>query len=168
MGAVAVVVHGIAGVVYGIDTMHVVHVTVAVVIGAVAGNFTRIHPHVAGQILVRVAHSGVDHRHDDVGRAVLRIPCILRVNVRAGRAAVNAGVVQPPKGTVVVTKIIRSDQRLHLEIRLRVLDEAASPEQCEHVVQARPDRQLDDLQIPDGRERVQDRCSQQNVQGRQV
>ena len=38
----------------------------------------------------------------------------------------------------------------------------------QHVVQARPDRQLDDLQIPDGRERVQDRCSQQSVQGRQV
>ena len=61
---IGVVAPGIIG---GVDSVNVVHLAVAVVVDAVAGNLARIPPHVRGEILVTVVDPGVDHRHDDVG-----------------------------------------------------------------------------------------------------
>ena len=124
--AVAVIVVWITRMVDDIDAMHIVHVTVAVVVNAITRNLARIDPHVVGQVFVCIAHAGVNDRHDDVARVVLNVPGGLRADVRAGRAPVNARVVQTPKGTVAITKVVGHSQRLHLIIRLGIFHLAAA------------------------------------------
>ena len=137
MGAVAVVIVGVAGVGYDIDAVHIVNVAVAVVVKAVPRNLVRIDPHIVGQVFMRVAHAGVNDRDDNIIRSVLNVPPVLRVDVRAGRAAVKAGVMQSPKGTIVVTKIIRHCQCLNLIIPLGILDQAALLDQRQDGVHRR-------------------------------
>src|SRR5205814_9797891 len=120
MRAVAMIIVGVAGVVYGVDAVNVVHVPVAVVVNAITRNLPRIDPHVVGQVFVCIAHAGVNDRHDDVGRGVLTVARGLRADIRAWRAAVNAGVVQAPKRSITITEVIGRLQGLHLIIRFRV------------------------------------------------
>jgi len=94
MGAVAVVVHRIA----------VAGDSVGPADEIDAG---RIAPHLVGQILVRVADAGVNHRHDDVGGAGGDVPCGHRTDVRARHAVALTEVVKRPKRTVGEGRVIR-------------------------------------------------------------
>ena len=98
-----------------------------------------------------VAHAGVNDRHDDVGRAVLNVPRGLRADIRAGRAPVKAGVVQVPKRSIAIMKVIGRLQRLHLIIRLGIFDQAAASISGDQIGDAHRRRHLYHLQIADAR-----------------
>ena len=149
--AVAVIVHGIAAVGDGVDAVNIIHKTVAIIINPVAGNFARIHPHVVRQVLVRIAHAGVNDRHDDGARRVLNIPSVGSVDVRAGDTSQLTGIVQSPERTVSVTKIIRRQQSTHLEIGLGVFDQGVVFVSADEIRYAARRRHLQHLQLPEGR-----------------
>ena len=67
--SVALVIHGITAVGDGVDAIHVVDVAVSIVVLPVAGNFSRVHPHIRGNVGVVVVDARVDHKHGDVARS---------------------------------------------------------------------------------------------------
>ena len=92
MGAVPVIIHGIAGAGDGINAMDIVDVAVVVVIDAVAGNFARIVPHVRHQIFVGVAHARIHHRDQHVRSRALKLPSVRRMNICASRPTLLAPI----------------------------------------------------------------------------
>jgi len=97
VGAVVVVVHGVAVVVDEIVPVHVVHEPVAVVVDAVPGDFTRVGPDVGRQVGVCVVDARIDHAHDDLAAAGGDVPGLGRVDVGVVGSAGLAGVVQAPE-----------------------------------------------------------------------
>jgi hypothetical protein len=67
--------------------VHVVHVTVAVVVEAVARDLTGIRPDVRREVGVVVVDPAVDDGDDDRGIADRDLPGLRCVDVRVGRAA---------------------------------------------------------------------------------
>mmetsp|Transcript_42002 Transcript_42002/g.121518 ORF Transcript_42002/g.121518 Transcript_42002/m.121518 type:complete len:397 (+) Transcript_42002:787-1977(+) len=67
MRAVHLVVERIAVLVGKVRPVDVVHVAVAVVVQAVAGDLAGVVPHVLAQVLMRVVDARVDDGHDDAG-----------------------------------------------------------------------------------------------------
>ena len=65
-----------------VGAVHVVHVAVAVVVHAVAGNLLRVGPDVGRQVGVRDVHAGVDHGDHDVPVAAGRQPVALQPGPR--------------------------------------------------------------------------------------
>ena len=103
--AVAVVVPRNSCAENGVDAVHIVAISVAIVVNAVAAlvktekisaAFAGIDPHVRGEVFVGVTRAGVDDGHDNVGGGVLDVPAVWSVDVRARHATVDAGVVQRP------------------------------------------------------------------------
>ena len=75
MGAVAVVVHGIAAVADGVYAVDVVDVAVLVVVHGVAGRFPGVAPDVGGQVGMSIIDARVDDRDHHLRRTGCRVPC---------------------------------------------------------------------------------------------
>ena len=136
MGAVVVVVPGIAVVVDEIVAVIVVDVAVAVVVDAIVRDLARVHPHVLGEVRVVVIHTRIDDADDDVG-AGLDIPGLGRVDVGVGGAAGLPGVVEAPEraqGRVVRDRVDR--ERV---VGLHILDEVVARERGQRVLDAAVD-----------------------------
>ena len=64
VGAVSVAVHWVVVVVAKIPSINVVHVTVAIVVLAIIGDFARVFPNISLEVLVVVVDARVDHGND--------------------------------------------------------------------------------------------------------
>ena len=82
-------------------------------------------PHVFGQVLVSIAHAGVDHRHDDVAGGNERVPCFGRIDVGIGPAPILADIVQSPQTAIGIAWIIRIACCVYPVIRSGVGHQAA-------------------------------------------
>ena len=118
MGAVAVVIRRVATAGDGVESVDVVDDPVPIVIHAVPGDLIGVAPHIQRQILVRVADAGIDHRDDDVLRAVARVPRFRRIDVGVASAGGLPRVVEPPERAVVETGIVRIADGTHHVVRL--------------------------------------------------
>ena len=97
VGAVPVVVHGVAGVGYGIDAEHVVDKAVFVVVDSVVGNFAGVGPHVGGEIGMVVVDAGVDYTDDNGGGAGAEAPGFGGVDVCVYGSTGLPGIVEAPQ-----------------------------------------------------------------------
>ena len=105
-----------------IPAVHVVNETVVIIVGAVAGDLTRVDENVRRQIGMIHLHAIVDDGDDDVRIAQGDVPGTGQLGVRAGSAIELAGVAQMP--LVAEQRIVRGETLAHLhdEIRLGPLD----------------------------------------------
>src|ERR1044071_4045902 len=74
MAAVTGVVLGIAGIIDRVYAKNIVNIPVAIIVDAIARDFTRIHPHLGGKVLVGIIDAGIDDPNDHVGIALSDIP----------------------------------------------------------------------------------------------
>ena len=93
----ALVVHGIAVVVHRVDAVHVIHVPVAVIVDAVAGDFEDVPPDVRGEVRMRVVDAGVDVADDDAA--------VAGGEVRPDRLRADLG--EAPQAAVEPERIVR-------------------------------------------------------------
>jgi hypothetical protein len=109
------------GVVVGeVVAVDVVHVAVAVVVRAVAGDLAGVGPDVVPEVRVVDVHALVDHAYHDVRATGGHIPGLGHVGVSIRGPAGLAGVIEAPQ--VSVAGIVGSRGRVHLEVRLGVGD----------------------------------------------
>ena len=106
MGAVAVGIHRVAVIADGVRAVDIVDIAVEIVIQAVVRHLVRVDPHLVDQILMSVAHAGVDHGNDNVAGTDGEIPCLRGVDVGVVRAAVLSLVVQAPQCPVGKRRIV--------------------------------------------------------------
>ena len=83
-----------------------------------------VHPHVRREIFVRVAHSRIQYRHYNVTRGGQHVPAFRCVDVRVRSTAVLPGVVQSPKSSVQIFRIIRRQCCVHLIVWLGEFDQS--------------------------------------------
>ena len=105
--------------------MNVVHIPVLVVIDPIARNLTGICPNVGGEVPMRVADTGVDHRHHHGVRPGCDIPSLHHIDVGTSGPPVLTRVLESPEGPIAEAEVIGSCVRRHHEIRLHILEEAA-------------------------------------------
>ena len=110
MGAVPVVIHGVAGVRYGIDAEHVVNHAIGVVVDPVVRNFSGIRPHVRGKIRMVIVNPGIHDADDDGSGARAQAPGFGRVDVRIGSATALPCIVESPE--LIAQWVIREGLRL--------------------------------------------------------
>ena len=96
--AVVVVVHRVAVVADEVVAVHIVDVSVLVVVDAIAGNLTRVHPHVRLEVRMVVIDAGVDDGDDRLAAAGGDVPGGRRLDIGACLATGLPGVVHPPFG----------------------------------------------------------------------
>ena len=96
MGAVIMVVVGIAVVVDEVVAVIIVDIAVAVIIDAVAGDLAGVAPHVGGEVGMRPVDAGVDDADNDAAAGGV-VPRLRRIDIRVGAPAGLAGIVQPPE-----------------------------------------------------------------------
>ena len=96
--AVRVIVHRIAVVTHEIVTVDVVHIPVAVVIQAVAGDLAGIDPDVGLEVGMEVVNARVDDGHPDGSGVGYHGPRLRGADVVVRLGAVLAGVPQRPLG----------------------------------------------------------------------
>ncbi len=132
--AVTMVVLGIVVVVAEVVAVDVVHVTVAVVVDAVAGDLPRVGPYVGGEVGMGVIHAGVDHSHDDIG-AGLHVPRFGRVHVRVGLAAGLPDVIEAPE--LGIARIVGRDRRAHLVVVFDGFHPRVPEQRAAHFLQVR-------------------------------
>src|SRR5437667_9263978 len=94
-----------------------------------------------------MADAAVDHRHDHIVGRVLDVPTLGGVDVCAGHAAVEGGIVQIPKRAIQISRIVWGEQCLHCVIRLRVLDDATLSICSDKAPDLGPLWHLKDLQV---------------------
>ena len=120
--AVAVRVVGVVVARVEVPPAHVVDVSVAVVVHAVARDLVGVCPDVVVQVRVRPLRPAVDHRHDErrvAGEGVPRLrPVHVRVRHAERPADVLPGVVQAPLEPEEL--VVRRRHRVHHVVRLRV------------------------------------------------
>ena len=130
VGAVTVVVHGVAAVSDSVDSVKVVDVSVSIIVDAVghAGavrfqTFPGVIPDILDEVLVVVIHPGVDDANDQnrrPGGACSDVPRLRSVDVGVGRAPTLPGVVQAPE---LVELLITGSQLDGEEVvQLRIFD----------------------------------------------
>ena len=121
MSAVEEVIVRVPGAGDGVDAIHIVHITIAIVVDAIGrlvipvrvqAGLAGIAPHIGGQVFMRVADARVDHRHHDVLRAGSDVP---------GRRGID--FLHSPQQTVDTCRVIRHRADLHLVIRFDVLEQ---------------------------------------------
>jgi hypothetical protein len=99
--AVVVIIPGVVVAIDEVPAADVVDLAVAIVVGLVAGDLTRVAPDVRRQVRVIPGHAAVDHGHHGRRTPLVAVPRLRRVDVGVGRAhgAVDglAGVVQAPQ-----------------------------------------------------------------------
>src|SRR5262249_56572085 len=113
----------------GVDevvAVHVVDVTVAVIVPAVAGNLAGVGPDVGRQVGVGVVHAGVDDGDNGGGGAGEDVPGGRGADVGAGGAAGLAGVLPGPLRREL--RVVGHAVDVQSEIRLRLGDERAGLE----------------------------------------
>jgi len=81
MGAMIMIIIGVAVIVGEIPAVDVIPEAVAVVVDAVARNFAWIAPHVGREILVAIINARIDHRYDDIGVTLAQLPCLWCIDV---------------------------------------------------------------------------------------
>ena len=93
MRTMIMIIHGIVIVVAEIPPVDIIHVAIIVIVLSVAGNLTRIDPHIRQQVFVVIVHPGVYHCDNYIAAACLNIPGFRRVHVCIGHAPHLARVV---------------------------------------------------------------------------
>ena len=108
-----------------IESVHVVHESVAVIIPAVAGNLALVDPDIRLKIRMHAVHSAVDDSHDDilVSENSVFVPCPLETHVHSGTEAELPGIPIMPL-ILCIIRVIHADA-LFLETidRFRTLHE---------------------------------------------
>ena len=101
-----------------VPAVHVVDVTVAVVVDAVAGDLAGVDPQVGGQVGERRIDARVDDG-DHLAAADRRVPCRRRIrDVQPPQVEVRL----PPRVAARVERIVRYERDVPVDIRLGVLD----------------------------------------------
>ena len=80
MGAVGVVVKGIAVVIAKIPTVIVINKTISIVVNAIAKRFPSVHPHIGVKINMIAIDPSVDYSHNHPLSGVACTPCLWRAN----------------------------------------------------------------------------------------
>ncbi len=83
VGAVVVVVEWVARVGDSVNTEHIVHIPIPVVVQAIAWNFVRIAPHLRGEFEMVVVDARVNYCHDHVSVTGSDVPGVRGTDVRA-------------------------------------------------------------------------------------
>ena len=94
MGSVALVVKGICIVVGKVVAKNIVCVAIAIVVDAIAGDFTRIAPHVGCEVLVVVVNARVDNSNNSSACSGIDIPSCWSIDISIVGATGLAGVVK--------------------------------------------------------------------------
>ena len=98
-----------------VDTVKTVvyAVLIALVVRTVAWRFSRVGPHVGGQVRVRVIDSGINHRHHNrsEGLALDGVPGIFHVDIGADKTALLTCVMQIPLLVVMLVLWRQSNPR---------------------------------------------------------
>ena len=104
---ICAVVNGIV-VVFEIPSVYVVDVAVAIVVNAIIGDFSWIHPNIGCQIRVHEIYALVNDANDDVARSGKALgpgfTCLTAILIGVGRCCV---AVHTPKRTIRVVGVIR-------------------------------------------------------------
>ena len=74
VGAVVVIVHGIARSGDSIDAEDIVDIPVGIVVDPIAWDLAWIPPHLSREVLVGIANAGIDHCDDDIRRSRGDVP----------------------------------------------------------------------------------------------
>jgi hypothetical protein len=97
VGAVPIAIEWVRIVVVRIYAVDVIYVAVAVIVYAVARDFSRISPEIRIEIRVIVVNASVNDEDDDAGASGGDVPGFWGINVSVGGTAGLSGVVQPPQ-----------------------------------------------------------------------
>ena len=100
-----------------IVAIDIVDVAIVVIVDIVAGDLTRVDPHIGSQIGMQMIHTTVDHRHHHVGTG-LDVPRLSRIDIRILRAATLPRIVQAPQTGEV--RIIGRRRKVQFHIGLDV------------------------------------------------
>src|SRR2546423_15378625 len=81
-----------------VPAMHVINITVAIVVNAIAGDLARVGPDVGGEVFVGDVDAGIDDGNNHVIAAGGDVPGARRTDVCGRRAGGQAGegIHQPP------------------------------------------------------------------------
>ena len=93
---VRVVVHRVGITVYGIDTVNIVNIAVAIIINTVSSDFTWVNPCVICKVFMIVVNTRIDNADDHIAITGCNIPCFWRVNIHICSTAGLTGVIQTP------------------------------------------------------------------------
>ena len=96
MRPMTVVIHGITIPVHGVDAVDIIHVSIPVIIHAIAGNLIGVCPHLPHQILMGIADARINDCHNHIRGPSCGIPCGERAQIYTGNTAVLARIIQTP------------------------------------------------------------------------
>ena len=100
MGTVPMVVNWVTITMPRTNPILIVHIPIAIVIHAVIRNLIGIGPHIGRQIIVGVAHPGIDHCNNDILRTGGQVPGIGDIGICARNSPSLSIVIQPPQPTI--------------------------------------------------------------------
>ncbi len=85
MGTMVVIVHGVTVAINGIDSVHIIHIAIAIVVKPRnAFLFSLVDPDIALQVLVVVVYARIDNGNDEIPRARGLVPGLRRIDIRIG------------------------------------------------------------------------------------
>jgi len=163
VGAVIIFVHRIAILVVEIVAVNIIHITIAVVVNAVAGDFARVSPDVIGQVGVGIIHAGVNDGDNDFAAAGIKIPGFGGTNIGSRSASRLPGIMQAPE--FAEARIIGSGGRDpdHI-VGFGVTDAGGGVVGRQYLVHLLASRQCDQVQVGNQSIFLADRGSAQGVQ----
>ncbi len=127
VSSVAVAIHRVTVVADDVRAVNIVHIAVKIVVQTVVRHLILIDPHLVGQVLMGVAHTGVDHGNDSVAGADGDVPRLGGIYVGAVRAAVLPLVVQAPERAVGEGRVICHPVDGTVKVRLDVAEQVGVP-----------------------------------------
>ena len=97
MSAVSTLILRVSVIGEGVDSVNIVHPSVAVVVESVVGNFFRVDPHVVSEVGVRIVYPRIDNTDDDLRATKGFCPGSRGRNVGPRGAPCLTQVSQPPE-----------------------------------------------------------------------